>query len=243
MPNLNTLKKVNPDTKPKGEDIKDKVVVIMPNGTIAQFPNYHIAKAMLLKKYHNQIYQSADNIYNSMSHEAIILYLKKLQLKTKGVGVEDSDEPPKADIPLEARADASVAATMLWALMHETADELFVNDKRGRLVKVSRKLNETEVDQDPFALTRYWLLYEPGVDPIHDAAFVKLPPQARACLLVLIDANSDRLKAGKDVVMSEATLFKYIERDQRYIKTRQSKWRIFKYYRSMLIARNFIRMR
>lgn len=206
------------------------VVVIMPKGEIARFPEKVIAKAMLLKRYHDNIFESPEDIYLRVSHDVCLTMIEKIRSQSKELLASD-----QVDEPATIRTQHREAANYLWSLMYQYADEVFQYNKKGKVIQIHQK--DLNPDEGDFKLRTYWLLYEPGVDPLMDAAFISLPPQARQCLQVLIDT------IGMEIV-SEATAFKHIMRDKKgTIKTRQSKWRIFKYYRSMLIVRNFMRMR
>lgn len=83
-------------------------------------------------------------------------------------------------------------------------------------------------------------------------ANVKLPPQAKTCLLFfaeqikpLADAKIASGIALADVgvlSVSEAEHMAYVKLHAERLKTRQDPWRIFQYYRPQLIAGHFIRM-
>jgi hypothetical protein len=200
--------------------MSDDCIAILPSGKTARFPNIHIAKAMLVKQEHNNIFASADDIYNKLTHEGILAFLRKYH--------------PNEVIPIHARADALEAARLLWSTVYEQADHLFKEDKRGKLQVEHRK---DPGEEDQFILRTYWCLYTPGKDPQQDASFLRLTPQARQCLTLILDL----VKPGE--IISEEKLFKAFTLDKKHIHTKQDKWRIFKYYRSQLVTKNFIRMK
>lgn len=199
------------------------VVAIMPNGETSRFPNIYIAKAMLLKKYHEYIFTSADDIRATLSEYKMDALIEKICDVNK--------------ITQEQKVGEVEKSVYLYQLMHNYADKIFEEGKKGKIILIKHKEQASEVDDGPLEVRSYWLLYEPGVNPLMDAAFIKLSPQARAVLSVLLDKQKIH---GE--IMSEPTVFKYIMRDTEHIKTKQNKWRIFKYYRSTLISQNFMRM-
>lgn len=198
------------------------VVALMPNGDTSRFPNIYIAKAMLLKKYHEYIFTSADDIYSKLSDHKMDALIETLCTQHKLV------QEPRS---------GREKAVYLYQLMHTYADKIFEEGKKGKIILVKRKETAEEIDDGPMELKSYWLLYEPGVDPMMDAAFIKLAPQARAVLSVLLEHQKLH---GE--IMSEPTVYKYIMRDKIHLKTKQNPWRIFKYYRSTLVSQNFMRM-
>jgi hypothetical protein len=197
----------------------EECIGIMPSGKIARFPNIYIARAMILKKYHTNIFVSSDDIFQKLTHEAILVNLRKY---SNG-----------QELPLLVRADAIEAARELWKTWYEQADHILKQNSKGKITSVASK---EPGEEDEFALRVYWVIYEPGKDPQQDASFIRLTPQARQCMELLMD------KFGLDIV-SEEKVFRAFTLDTEIIKTRQDKWRIFKYYRSSLVSKNFLRMK
>lgn len=211
---------------------QDFVVAMLPSGKIGKFPNKHIAKAMLLAKYHGYIFASADQVYEKLTYDKMCSMFEAIKEKHEKKDVDSSDWSE-----LKSRIDQNSreASVVIFGLMEKYADSVFEYGKKGQVIQIKDK--EYNPDEGQFAVRTYWVIYEPGKDPMKDASFVRLSPQARACMMILIESQKE---PGQ--LMSEPTVFKLIKRDKKYIKTTQDKWRIFKYYRSALISQNFLRM-
>ena len=206
------------------EATKD-VIAVMPSGKVMRFGTIHMAKAMLMPVHFPRIFTSASDMARRLTPDFMQTLAAKLTARER-VAMPEGELAP-----------------VLWELCLMYPSSELKATGRGKLKLVNNQATQTGEAPDEAEVKEsqilYDLLYKPGEDPVQDARFINLTPQARAVLQVILDAK-DRLQR---TTFQEHTLFVIIEADITHLKTRQSKLRIFKYYRSALIARGFLKMR
>lgn len=127
------------------------------------------------------------------------------------------------------RWDKEEMAIETWLELIKRATDMTDPAKReGGTVKKSdgRRDRKRKLDDRTYVLG----------DPPTDGVQIPLPPQARVCYQILVDA------CGEEMGVSESVLREVIMKRAVELKTRQDPWRIFQYYRPQLIAARLVRM-
>jgi hypothetical protein len=147
------------------------------------------------------------------------------------------NEPLKSEV-IEDLVELQVE---VWILLCKTAANRLKEVRQvgadGKAVRVSKKMENRS--------------YE--VIKLEVAPDVKLPPQARTCLVFFAELQAEDTKAKQakdpnynpaDGVFSilEKTFNEYVVANAERLKTRQDPWRIFQYYRPVLIQGGFLRL-
>jgi hypothetical protein len=205
---------------------------------------------MLLKKFHARIYISPADIAERMPRGKLTELLlaneeENMGHGSGGIGHHGFAKTHEIINPIDG-------AARLWPLLLAKADEVFIENGRGKLVRQEPKKFKPDV-VDVLHVVRYFLLYEPGKEEFMDEVFVKLVPQARNVMELLLEAfNGDYAKGnpGAEIYpvitdgkyISEPMVHRLILQNKDRLRTRQDPWRIFVYYRPLLINRNFLRI-
>jgi len=196
----------------------EEVLSFSAAGHVVTLKNYQYARAILLKEYHSTIIQDARDL-------SIKKTLDELRhMVTKILKLSLHEHPTRSLLEIK---DKRELADKLWPML------LVV----GRATN-NKVLNRTNRNAKLPTHTTYFCDYIPGEDPMLDLNYIKLPPQAR----VLVDMLVDKVQPTGNSGIPEFLLRKYLAElyADGILKTKQPLWDIWSYYVNILTAKGFV---
>lgn len=197
---------------------QEEVITIAASGQVATFKDYAYAKMILLKQYHGRIYQDAKDLATKHSIEQ----LRHIATATLKLDLHNFNTRMMLEIK-----DKFSLAQAIWPMLLTL----------GRVNK-NKALNKHSRNPHLPTHVTYFCDYTPNEDPVLDLNYIKLPPQAR----VLVDMLVDRVRPTGNSGLPEFLLIKYLNelQEQDILKTKQSPLSIWKYYFNVLVAKGFV---
>jgi hypothetical protein len=195
-----------------------EVISFSAAGHVVTFKSYSYARMILLKEYHKTIFQDARDLANRKSLEDLY------HIVTKVLKLDLHAGPTRLLLEIK---DKNELAEKLWTMLIMTG--------RATNNRVLGKLNRNPKLPTH---TTYFCDYVPGEDNMLDLNYIKLPPQAR----VLVDMLVDHVQPTGNVGVPEYILIKHIHElhNAGILKTKQPVMSIWKYYFNIFVAKGFV---
>jgi hypothetical protein len=195
-----------------------EVISFSAAGHVVTLKNYQYARAILLKEYHNTIIQDARDLATKKSLDEL------RHMVTKILKLDLHAMPTRTLLEIK---DKMELAEKLWPMLIMT----------GRATN-NKVLSRTNRNAKLPTHVTYFCDYVPGEDHILDLNYIKLPPQAR----VLVDMLVDNVQSTGNSGVPEFLLRKYLNdlHADGILKTKQPVWSIWSYYVNILTAKGFV---
>lgn len=196
----------------------DEVISFTPAGQVLTFRDYANAKMILLEKYHHHIIKDAHELAARKTLEDLRYIITRTLLLDLHAG------PVRR---LLEYTDKDRLAQELWPMLVATG-------RKSTNVVFDRKRRDAML---PTHIT-YYCDYVPGEDQALDLSYIKLPPQAR----ILVDMLVDKLQPLGSAGAPEFQMIKWVNdlHASGELVTKQAPWHIFTYYQRQLEAKGFL---
>jgi len=195
-----------------------EVVSFTPAWQVITFRDYSHAKNMLLEKYHSRIVSDAEDLAKRYTAEQLHYII------TKTIGLQTHD---KQTMALLAVKDRFKLAQEIWPMLiivgHRTVQTAFSTNVREAVL--------------PTHIT-YYCDYIPGEDRLRDLTYLKLAPQAR----VLVDMLVEKIAPMNEIGTPEFIFLQHLRelKNSGTLVTKQDIKFIWYYYKATLLAAGFV---